>query len=38
MKVPVNRDGVRFNDMMPKYYIIIEDGNIEFKENKYEIN
>lgn len=38
MRAPVNRDGVWFNDMMPKYYIIIEDGNIEFKENKYEIN
>lgn len=37
MKVPVNRDKVWFNDMMPKYYIIVEDGNIEFEENKLEV-
>ena len=37
MNVPVNRDKVWFNDMMPKYYIIVEDGNIEFKENKLEV-
>lgn len=38
MKKPVSRDGVWFNDMMPSHYIIIEDGEITFKENKYEVN
>lgn len=38
MKRTVNRDGIWFNDMMPSYYIIVEDGEIIFKENKYETN
>ncbi len=35
MTEPITEDGIWFNDMMPKYYIIIEDGEINFKENKY---
>lgn len=37
-KNPRSKNGVWFNDAMPRYYIIIEDGNIKFKENNYETN
>lgn len=34
MGTPVDEQGLYFNDLLPDYYIIIEDGNIRFVENK----
>lgn len=33
-RTPVEQDGIWFNDMMPHHYIIIEDNEIKFIENK----
>lgn len=32
---PTFKDGLYINDLMPDYYIIIEDGKIEYVENKF---
>ena len=32
---PTFKDGIYVNDLMPNYYIIVEDGNIEYVENKF---
>lgn len=34
MDTPVDEQGLYFNDLLPDYYIIIEDGVIKFKPNK----
>lgn len=34
MGTPVEEQGLYFNDLLPDYYIIIEDGVIKFKQNK----
>lgn len=33
-RTPVDEDGVWFNDTMPDYYIVIENGNIKFVKNE----
>lgn len=33
-RTPVEQDGIWFNDMMPHHYIVIEDNEIKFVENK----
>lgn len=33
LRTPVEQDGIWFNDMMPDYYIVVEDWSIEFKES-----
>ena len=35
MGTPVDEQGLYFNDLLPDYYIIVEDGNIGFVENKF---
>lgn len=35
MGTPVEEDGVYFNDLLPEYYIIVEDGNISFVKNEF---
>lgn len=32
---PVDEQGLYFNDLLPNYYIIVEDGNISFVKNKF---
>lgn len=32
---PTFKDGLYINDLMPDYYIIVEDGEIEYVENKF---
>ena len=34
MGTPVDKQGLYFNDLLPDYYIIIEDGVIKFKQNE----
>lgn len=34
LRTPVEQDGIWFNDMMPEYYVVVEDGEISFKELK----
>lgn len=33
LRTPVEQDGIWFNDQMPDYYIVVDDGSIEFKES-----
>jgi hypothetical protein len=35
MRTPVDEQGLYFNDLLPNYYIVVEDGNISFVENKF---
>jgi hypothetical protein len=35
MGTPVDEQGLYFNDLLPDYYIIVEDGDIKFVENKF---
>lgn len=35
MGTPVDEQGLYFNDLLPDYYIIVEDGNIGFVKNKF---
>lgn len=35
MRTPVEEQGLYFNDLLPEYYIIVEDGNINFVKNKF---
>lgn len=35
MGTPVEEEGVYFNDLLPEYYIIVEDGNISFVKNEF---
>lgn len=35
MGTPVDEQGLYFNDLMPDYYIIVEDGNISFVKNEF---
>lgn len=34
LRTPVEEGGIWFNDMMPEYYVVVEDGEISFKELK----
>jgi hypothetical protein len=34
LRTPVEQDGIWFNDQMPEYYVVVEDGEISFKELK----
>lgn len=35
MGTPVDEQGLYFNDLLPDYYIIVEDGNVKFVANKF---
>lgn len=35
MGTPVEEQGLYFNDLLPDYYIIVEDGNISFVKNEF---
>ena len=35
MSTPVDEQGLYFNDLLPDYYIIVEDGNISFVKNEF---
>lgn len=35
MGTPVDEQGLYFNDLLPEYYIIVEDGNISFVKNEF---
>ena len=35
MGTPVDEQGLYFNDLLPDYYIIVEDGNIKLCKNKF---
>lgn len=35
MGTPVDEQGLYFNDLLPEYYIIVEDGDIKFVKNEF---
>lgn len=35
MGMPVEEQGLYFNDLLPEYYIVVDDGDVKFVENKF---